>query len=361
MRRHFPILSIAVAALVGVAGCAHPQTQPPVPLTAEALAEATKQKQIAFRIQQTEIARLQAIGDRLRIGAAPLCENPIPRFGWAAVNGFSFSPAFRDIAVSEYSLGSRLKIIRITDEGPASRAGIMVGDEVAAVDGAGIEGADAPRRFEELAQVAARRGGTVKFDMLRDGQPISVELAGLPACNYPVGLIASEKINAGTDGRRIAVSEGLVRFARDDTELALVIAHEMSHDIRKHVEAQRQNARTGSVIGGLFDILAAAGGVYGSTFSSAGARMGGGAYSKEFEAEADYVSLYVMALSGFEITSAPDFWRRMAGVRPDDIDKGYTHPTTAERFVALEAVVAEIRKKQAEGTILRPELRKEAG
>jgi hypothetical protein len=360
MRRYFPIRLIAVAALIGIAGCAHPETQPPVRLTAEALAEATKQKQIAFRLQQTEIARLQAIGDKLRIGAAPLCENLTPRFGWATVNGFSFSPAIREIAVSEYSLGSRLKVIRIADEGPASQAGIMVGDEIAAVDGTAIEGADAPRRFEELAQAAARRG-TVTFDMVRGGQPLSFELTGLPACNYPVGLIASEKINAGTDGRRIAVSEGLVRFARDDTELALVIAHEMSHDIRKHVEAQRQNARTGSVIGGLLDILAAAGGVYGSTFSSAGARMGAGAYSKEFEAEADYVSLYVMALSGFDITSAPDFWRRMAGVRPDDIDKGYTHPTTAERFVALEAVVGEIRKKQAEGTILRPELRKGAG
>jgi hypothetical protein len=361
MRRYFPTRSIAVAALVGIAACAHPQTQPPVPLSAEALAEATKQKQIVFRIQQTEIARLQAIGDKLRIGAAPLCDNLIPRFGWATVNGFTYSPAIREIAISEYSLGSHLKVIRIMDEGPASQAGIMVGDEIAGVDDTAIEGADAPRRFEELAQAAARRGGTVKFDMLRGGQPFGVELMGLPACNYPVGLIASEKINAGTDGRRIGVSEGLVRFARDDSELALVIAHEMSHDIRKHVEAQRQNARTGSVIGGLLDILAAAGGVYGSTFSSAGARMGAGAYSTEFEAEADYVSLYVMALSGFDITNAPDFWRRMAGVRPDDIDKGYTHPTTAERFVALEAVVGEIRKKQAEGVILRPELRKGEG
>jgi hypothetical protein len=361
MCRYFPIRSIAVAALVGIAGCAHPETQPPVPLTAEALAEATKQKRIAFRIQQTEIARLQAIGDRLRIGAAPLCENLIPRFGLAPVNGFSFSPAIREIATSEYSLGSRLKVIRITDEGPASRAGVMVGDEIGAVDGTAIEGADAPRRFEELAHAAAQQGERVKFDLLRGGQSLSIELAGLPACNYPVGLSSGEKINAGTDGRRIAVSQGLMRFARDDTELALVIAHEMSHDIRKHVEAQRQNARTGSVVGGLLDILAAAGGVYGSTFSSAGARMGAGAYSKEFEAEADYVSLYVMALSGFDITNAPDFWRRMAGVRPDDIEKGYTHPTTAERFVALEAVVAEIRKKQAEGVILRPEERKGAG
>ena len=76
--------------------------------------------------------------------------------------------------------------------------------------------------------------------------------------------------------------------------------------------------------------------------------------TKEFEFEADYVSLYVMALSGFDITHAPDFWRRVATLRPGDITTSYTHPSTAERFIAMEAAVREIRAKQAQGLTLRP-------
>ena len=350
--------SVSFTVILALAGCAHPQTTPPVPQTAEALMEARKQKEIAFVTQQSEIARLQLIGDRLRIGSAPLCSDLVPRFGWRILNQFSFKPENREIATAAYLLGDRLKVVHLTEDGPAERAGIQAGDELVRADDVDLLGADAAVKFGKIAKDSLTQGKAVKLEVLRNGLSVPVELAGVAACNYPVSLLHAEKLNASTNGQRIVVSEGLVRFTRDDTELALVIAHEMSHDIRRHFEAQQKNADVGRAMGTLVDILAALGGSYGNVYSSLGAKMGREAYSQEFEAEADYVSLYVMALSGYDITHAPDFWRRIATVKPEEIDKGYTHPSTAKRFVALEAAVQEIHGKQTSGAELRPQTKK---
>jgi predicted Zn-dependent protease len=78
-------------------------------------------------------------------------------------------------------------------------------------------------------------------------------------------------------------------------------------------------------------------------------------YSQDFESEADYVGLYVVARAGMPIDNAPRFWRRMGSqVAPGAISHGTTHPPTAQRFVALEAAVAEIKAKQAAGQPLLP-------
>jgi hypothetical protein len=81
------------------------------------------------------------------------------------------------------------------------------------------------------------------------------------------------------------------------------------------------------------------------------------AYSKEFEAEADYVGLYIMARGGLNIDKVPQLGRRMAAANPRGIRRSYaaSHPASAERFLALQKTAAEIHKKQAVGLPLMPE------
>ena len=87
--------------------------------------------------------------------------------------------------------------------------------------------------------------------------------------------------------------------------------------------------------------------------------LGGNAYSQDFEAEADYVGLYILAQAGGNIEEAPQFWRRMATLSPGAIQSSHmsTHPATPERFVALEETVKEIRAKQRAGLPLTPNLK----
>jgi predicted Zn-dependent protease len=176
-----------------------------------------------------------------------------------------------------------------------------------------------------------------------------------PVCNYPVVIVDKPQINAYADGKAIYVYRGMMDFVRSDEELALVLGHEMAHDFRGHLDAKRKNAIVGQAIGAVFDVLLAAGtGVAGTTFSNMGGNLTAGAYSQDFEAEADYVGLYVIARAGYRIDEATNFWRRMAISSPGSVTMTSDHPTTPARFVALQAAVKEINVKTAQGQPLLP-------
>jgi predicted Zn-dependent protease len=147
----------------------------------------------------------------------------------------------------------------------------------------------------------------------------------------------------------------MVNFATDDRELALVIAHEMAHNTMSHLEAKKQNAGLG-LAGDIAVLLLSRGQV--STRGALSQAMAS-AYSQEFEAEADYVGLYIMANAGFPIDEAPLFWRRMAAAHPGSIKANHaaSHPSTAYRMVALENAVKEIDAKRAASEPLRPNMK----
>lgn len=67
------------------------------------------------------------------------------------------------------------------------------------------------------------------------------------------------------------------------------------------------------------------------------------------------MGLYLMARAGHDYRNAAAFWRRMATVDPKAIAQASTHPTTSERFVALQKTVVEIDEKIAAGQPLLPE------
>jgi Zn-dependent protease with chaperone function len=143
----------------------------------------------------------------------------------------------------------------------------------------------------------------------------------------------------------------MVNFTRTDDELAVVIAHEMAHNIMKHIEARKQNVGLG-VLADIAVVLLSRGQVSGTNFASLAANK----YSQEFEAEADYVGLYIMAQARMPIADAPKFWRRMAVAHPASIGTNHSasHPSTAYRMVALEETVKEIDDKKQKGEALVP-------
>ena len=50
-------------------------------------------------------------------------------------------------------------------------------------------------------------------------------------------------VNAATDGRSVTVMRGLVNFLTRDEELALVVGHELSHNVLGHFERGRAGMR----------------------------------------------------------------------------------------------------------------------
>lgn len=172
-------------------------------------------------------------------------------------------------------------------------------------------------------------------------------------CRYPVMLVEDQEINAYADGKKVYIPVGMIRFVENDDELALVVGHELAHNILAHSNKKLGNAVLGTLVDVL--VLATTGVDTGGTFGDAGAR----AYSKDFESEADYLGLYIAARAGYDIDTAPLFWRRMSIEHPSAIIERYnsTHPSNPARFVSLAATADEIRLKQDSGLALLPTVR----
>ena len=74
-----------------------------------------------------------------------------------------------------------------------------------------------------------------------------------------------------------------------------------------------------------------------------GGRIGAIAFSKDYEREADYYGLYLAAYANYDISDAPDFWRRFS---PKAGSWSWTHPTHPERSARAMLVVVDVEHKK---------------
>ena len=134
---------------------------------------------------------------------------------------------------------------------------------------------------------------------------------------------------------------------QEEMGAAIVFAHELAHNANHHVDDKIANANTGALVGLLLGIAI---GANPSDAMDLGANIGATSYSIDYENEADYLSVYILALSGYDITRAPNFWRRFAVEVPNSIySGGGTHPSTSERYVRLETYVKEVQDQIDKG------------
>ena len=188
----------------------------------------------------------------------------------------------------------------------------------------------------------------VSVKVERDNEIQIFEINPVKICNHRIILRQDNSLNAFADGKNIYITQGMLRFINEDKELQMVIAHELAHNIEGHIEKKTNNYLLGTIV----DLAAAGAGVNTrGTFGSLGAQM----YSQDFEREADYVGMYILANSGIEREGVANFWRRMSVENPRSISYASTHPSSSERWVNIEAVNKEIDKKILKSEPLLPE------
>ncbi len=344
-------LAVALVAFVAVA-CAPTTKRIEIdPKLAEA--EAEKQRRLFLTEVIKDQLRLWRVSYSVLVAAAPMCADKVTRrLGLYLRNIYSYPKSYRKTAKEVYGEGEGLRVVYVVPGSAAARAGFMAGDRMLAIGGDKImKGQEASKHFREIREKHLKKGAAT-FILMRGGVTTTITTAGEKSCNYQIGLSARNSVNAFADGKRVIVTRGMVHFAAKDAELATVIGHEIAHNAMGHVDAKRGNA----LIGTVFDILAIAVGV---NTQGAFGRMTGQAFSQDFEAEADYVGLYMTARAGYKIEDTPNLWRRMAVNFPASIKGGASlmasHPSAAYRFLALEKTVAEIRAKQLNGLPLIPD------
>jgi hypothetical protein len=338
---------VALALLFVLAGCM-PQSRPPTVGRADVQVEEKKQKALVLRERYEMLSRVLGVAWNLRLHNAPLC-------GENLAYGLGMSLATRDDAPEDLRDGClgadlhvRPRVFYVAAGGPADQAGIRVGDMLYAVNG--ME-AGTRKASRDALERAYAKGQRVSLAVKRDGKISEHLLTPVRICGFPVVLQFTSELNAYADGKQIIMTSAMVKFTRTDNEMAEIMAHELAHNTQGHIKAKQVNQTIGGL---LIDLPAALFGVR----SNVGQNIGGLAFSQDFETEADYVGLYYAARAGYDIQDVADIWRRVASESPKGITTGTTHPSSAQRFVALEAARDEIYAKQKAGKPLVPEMKK---
>ncbi len=151
-------------------------------------------------------------------------------------------------------------------------------------------------------------------------------------------------------GGKVFVYKGIFKIAKNEDQLATVIAHEVAHAILRHgaermsmaqigelgKELLSQTVLRGSQYAGLFDMAYGLGAQYGVLLP----------YSRKFEYEADEVGLYLMTKAGYDPREVLKFWENMMriskGKNPPEFLS--THPADIHRIERLKALIPKALK-----------------
>jgi predicted Zn-dependent protease len=160
--------------------------------------------------------------------------------------------------------------------------------------------------------------------------------------------VADPSINAfALPGGFVGVHSGLMLMAQTESELASVLAHEVSHVTQRHLArmiAAQQRAGIASMAALAIAILAARSNSDASAAAIAAAQAGAIQsqlnFTREHEREADRIGLQTLEKSGFDVHAMPTFFERLQkSTRVYDTNApSYlrTHPLTFERIADIQ-------------------------
>jgi Zn-dependent protease with chaperone function len=125
-----------------------------------------------------------------------------------------------------------------------------------------------------------------------------------PAFNYQFKWVNASDLNAfALPGGPMYVNRGMLESARNEGELAGVMAHEISHVALRHATAQAtKQSSAKNTLGTLGLILGGAilGGQTGAQLGALGASVIQTKYSREYETQADTLGARIMADAGYD-------------------------------------------------------------
>ena len=250
------------------------------------------------------------------------------------------------------------QVYGISDNFPAVKSGLKKGDIILTLNNTKVVNMSVKDIAKKLN---TRKNNALRVYRPSDKKRYSVKVAGKTSCEMLLYTYDDKNLNATADGSIVRMHSGLIDFLAKEQYIQAVLAHEVAHNILAHRYSAKRNSTTGLVLGALLGAVIANqnGGdkdKYAEDFSKLGAGIANMKYSHEFEAEADYLSVYLLARSGYKFNDVHNTWRRMSLLSSNTSSLGSTttHPATPKRFVALTKTIKEIHKKQKINSALLP-------
>ncbi|MES2047703.1 MAG: M48 family metalloprotease [Pseudomonadota bacterium] len=166
-----------------------------------------------------------------------------------------------------------------------------------------------------------------------------------PDLPWAFAVIDDNDINAfATPGGYIVITKGLLLRMKSEAELAGVLAHEISHVLKKHHLQAIKKAAGMSVAK---DILSMGIEARGSNpamvkLASAGTELYTRGLDKEDEFEADRMGVVIAARSGYDPYGLPAVLQTLQTINPQDAGLALmfkTHPTLSDRLGLLDNIM----------------------
>jgi beta-barrel assembly-enhancing protease len=170
-----------------------------------------------------------------------------------------------------------------------------------------------------------------------------------PEFQYTFKVVNARDINAfALPGGPMYVNRGMIEAARNEGEMAGVMAHELSHVALRHGTAQatkmsnplNQILGIGAVLGG-----AVLGGQQGAQLGQIFAQGYFTRFSREYETQADILGAQIMAQAGYDPRDLANMFKTIeaqsgGGGSPEFLSD---HPSPANRYATIEREAAMLR------------------
>jgi Zn-dependent protease with chaperone function len=169
-----------------------------------------------------------------------------------------------------------------------------------------------------------------------------------PEFRYYFRIVNASDINAfALPGGPMYVNRGMIEAARNEGEVAGVMAHELSHVALRHGTAQATKAQKYSILAGVAGI---AGAILGGPAVGQIGQAAVGAYflkfSREYETEADILGSQIMARAGYDPRDLANMFRTLEQQGGGGGGFLSDHPSPANRYARINQEAAMLRVRQ---------------
>ena len=168
-----------------------------------------------------------------------------------------------------------------------------------------------------------------------------------PEFRYYFKVINASDINAfALPGGPMYVDRGMIEAARNEGEMAGVMAHELSHVALRHGTAQATKAQKYSILSG---ILGIGGAILGGPAGAAAqiGSQGVGVYflkfSREYETEADLLGARIMANAGYDPRDLANMFRTIEARGGGGGGFLSDHPSSTDRYARINQEAQSLR------------------
>jgi len=204
--------------------------------------------------------------------------------------------------------------------------------------------------YREFLSKAKLSTNKVQISRVRTIGNRIAKAANRPDFKWEFNLVEDKQINAFCmPGGKVVVYTGIMDIAKNDDQLATVMAHEVAHALARHGAERMSHQQISGVVKQIGSVLiGSAAPEYSGAFDMAygyGTQLGVMLpYSRSHEHEADEIGIHLMKKAGYNVNEAVIFWKNMKKVKEGKAPPEFlsTHPSDDNRIQRISEIIKKI-------------------